>query len=188
MNKYLNPKIYQPRQSCIASFKTFYGIGKIKAAKLNTFLLNHSLQTRFAKNFISTIKPIHGNQFFILVPIENTIRLSIENYMQKKILIFCYQAYRLFQELPTRGQRTKANAKSHSNYNPYKSLQINISFYHTMEIAYKKKELINNERYDELNAYTNAHLQKEKMKGEDQKEKNKKAKQEFIKRQRHVKQ
>jgi len=174
----------QPRQSCIASFQILYGIGKVKATRLNSFLLNHPIQTRFTVNFRDVLYPTGGLDIWRKVPKENKIRLCVENHLRKKTLIFCYQMYRLFQNLPTRGQRTRANGNSIYNLNPYKALRVNLGFYHTLEVAYKKRELLYNGRYDELNAYIEAQAQKEKMKKEDQKLKSRKSKQEFIKKQR----
>lgn len=173
----------QPRQSCIASFQILYGIGKVKATKLNTFLLYHPTQSRFTVHFNDILYPTRGLVLFSQIPIDTKIRLCVENHMRKKILIFCYQMFRLFQNLPTKGQRTRANGNSISNHNPYTSLRINISFYQSLEVAYKKRELLYNARYDELNAFIEAQTQKEKMKKEDKRANNKKARQEYIKNQ-----
>nr|ADZ99052.1 ribosomal protein S13 [Physarum polycephalum] len=174
----------QPRQSCVASFQIFYGIGKIKATRLNSFLLNHPVQTRFTFNFKEVIYPSTGLDIWKKIPKDMKIRLCVENHLRNKILTYCYQMYRLFQNLPTKGQRTKANANAIYNLNPYKALQVNIVFYHALEVAYKKRELLNNERYDELKAFEEAQAQKEKMKKEDQKQKSRRSRQEFIKHQR----
>jgi ribosomal protein S13 len=173
----------QPRQSCITSFQTLYGIGKIKASRLNSFLFNHPIQTRFAYHFMDITHPTSGIEILKKIPWDSKVRLCVANHMRNKISTFCYQAFRLFQNLPTKGQRTKANAKSISNLNPYKSLRINMSFYRSLEVAFKKRELLHNERYDELKVYMEAQVQKEKMKEQDQKQKSRNKKQDFIKKQ-----
>lgn len=174
----------QPRQSCIASFQTLYGIGKIKAAKLNCFLLNHPIQIEFAKHFNEVLYPTAGHDILVKIPLDSKIRLCVENHLRKKILVFCYQMFRLFQNLPTRGQRTRSNANSHYNQNPYKRLRVNLSFYQEYEVAYKKRELLHNARYEELKAFIKSREQHEKMRKEDQKERTRRTRQEFIKNQR----
>ena len=186
MNRYSYTSI-QPRPSCMASFQIFYGIGKIKAMKLNAFLLNHPLQSIFTYDFRNIMYSSTFLDIWQKIPRNNKIRYSIENHLRHKSLIYCYQAYRMFQNLPTKGQRTKANGNSILNCHPYKALQVNLSQYHELEIAYKKKELLENERYDELKIYTETQETKDKMKKVDQKQKKKLSKQTFIKNQRNKK-
>jgi ribosomal protein S13 len=126
------------RRSSISGFKSLYGIGKLKAIKLNCFLLNHPIQAKFSTNFRAVMKEVRQRDLLHLIPVDKKVRLYVENHMQNKILTYCYQAYRLFQNLPTRGQRTKANANAIVNQNPYLALRINISFYHNLQVAYKK--------------------------------------------------
>lgn len=177
----------QPRQSCKACFQVSYGIGKVKAAKLNSFLLNHPNQTLFTYNFQMIMYPSMFLNIWQKIPRDLKIRLCVENHLRNKSDIYCYQTYRLFQNLPTKGQRTKANANSILNNHPYKSLQVNIVNYYQLEIAYKKRELLENERYDELKTYNEAQENKDKMKKEDQKQKKKMSRQTFIKNQKTTK-
>jgi ribosomal protein S13 len=177
----------QPSQSCVASFQVFYGIGKVKATKLNSFLLNHPVQTTFNVDFTDIAYSQGGFDLWTKIPKDLKIRLCVENHLRMKSLIYCYQMFRLFQNLPTRGQRTRANAKSHSNQNPYLSLRINLSLYRKLQVAYKKRELLYNDRFDELTAYIKAQEHQEQMVKEDRKTKNKKTKQNIIKRQKNKK-
>jgi ribosomal protein S13 len=175
------------RPSCIATFNTIYGIGKVKANRLNAFLLNHPTQVEFNKDFITLMQEPLGRQIINRLPLDIKLRLVISRNIKKKILIFCYQAYRLFQNLPTKGQRTKANAGTPSRLNPYLSLRINQAFYPVLAIAYKRRELLYNERFDELKAFNKALLEKEKMEKTDRKQKDKKSLQAHIKNQKNSK-
>jgi hypothetical protein len=97
--------------------------------------------------------------------------------------IFCYQAYRLFQNLPTKGQRTKCNAGTPAHRNPYLSLRVNTLIYPELEIKAKQYELFNNGRFDELKAFNKSLEDKAKMRKADIKAKTKASKQAFIKNQ-----
>jgi ribosomal protein S13 len=121
-----NKRVYfnKSNQSCISGFQSLYGIGKLKATRLNSFLLNHPIQTKYSNNFKSLFNSVRGGDITNNLPLDKKVALHVETHLRKKISIFCYSAFRLFQNLPTRGQRTKANAKSISNHNPYKSLRI----------------------------------------------------------------
>lgn len=165
------------RPTCIATFDTVYGIGKVKAARLNAFLLNHPAQTIFAKDLLSLLQEQKGRNIVNKLFIEKKIRLAVSHNIKNKIFMFCYQAYRMFQNLPTKGQRTHGNAGTPSRLNPYLSLKVNPSLYPVMQIAYKRRELMNNERYDDLKAFNDALVEKEKMKKSDLKQKSKLAKQ-----------
>lgn len=82
--------------------------------------------------------------------------------------------------MPTKGQRTKANGKSHTNQNPYKRLTISLSFYDEFQVAYKRKELVLNGRYLELKKFDQAQIDKEKMKKADKRQSRIRAKQEYM--------
>lgn len=56
-----------------------------------------------------------------------------------------------------------------------------------MQISYKRLELKENDRYDELKAYTEAQEQKEKMHKQDEKQRKLKAKQDYFKKLNHRK-
>lgn len=174
-----NVRIYH-RPSCMATFHTIYGIGKTKAFRLNAFLLNHPDQKVFKNGFEALSYGDLSRNIFYRLFLDKKIRLYVSHQLRDKILTFCYQAYRLFQDLPTKGQRTKANAGTPSRLNPYLSLKINASFYPALSIAYKRRELLYNDRIDELKAFNKALEDKEKMKKADQKQKNKASLQNFI--------
>jgi ribosomal protein S13 len=166
--------------SCVATFQTFYGIGKVRASRINCFLLNHPVQRKFNKDFSVLISQEILRNVFSTLLLDTALRLHYSHFLRDKILIFCYQATRLFQELPTRGQRTRSNAGTPSKRNPYLSLNVNYNFYPALAIAYKRRELMHNGRFDELKAYNNALLEKEKMKKTDKKLKSKSSRENFM--------
>jgi ribosomal protein S13 len=173
-------KIYL-RPSCVATFDTIYGIGKVKASRLNSFLFNHPSQNIFHKDFITLMQEQKGRNIMNKLFLETKIRLNVAHHLRDKIFIFCYQAYRMFQNLPTKGQRTHGNAGTPSRLNPYLTLKVNQSLYPVMQIAYKRRELMTNGRYEELKAFNDALLEKEKMKKIDEKQKSKLSKEKFYK-------
>jgi len=174
-------KKFNDRPSCIATFDSIYGIGKVKAARLNAFLLNHPNQIEFQKTFITLLQEQKGRNIMNKLFIDNKIRLNVAQYMKDKIDIYCYQAYRMFQNLPTKGQRTHGNAGTPSRLNPYLALNVNQNIYHDTNISYKRMEFNLNGRYDDLKAYNDSLVEKEKMKKTDNKQKEKLSKQAFYK-------
>jgi ribosomal protein S13 len=169
------------RPSCVSTFATIYGIGRVKALRLNSFLLNHPNQKQFKKDITSLMYDSVGRNIFTKLFLDKKVRLYVSQTLRDKILIFCYQAYRLFQNLPTRGQRTKANAGTPRRLNSYLSLRINQSFYPVLATAYKRRELFYNGRFDELKAYNKALVEKEKMRKSDRKLRDKASMQNYIK-------
>jgi ribosomal protein S13 len=140
------------RPSCVATFGTIYGIGKLKASRLNNFLLNHPLQREFQGDFVSLMYKGAGRNIINRLFIDKKIRLLVSLALQAKILSYSYQGFRIFQNLPLHGQRTKCNAGTARRLNPYLSLGLNLSFYRALTVSYKRRELFHNERYDELKA------------------------------------
>ena len=143
----------QLRSTCSITFQTLYGIGKSKATKLNMFLLNHPQQKNFKDNLQLTMNTTIGSNILSKIPFGGKVRICVYNHMEKKITTYCYKAHRLFQNLPTRGQRTRTNAQTSRKRNPYNLLEMNLKFFQGASIAYKRLELIHNGRYDELKAY-----------------------------------
>lgn len=180
----MNTKSLHLRRSCIANFKTFYGIGTIKAKSLSRFLLTHPTQDQFTINFDLIRYPTTDSDIWVKIPRDNKIRHLVQHFFQIKFEAFCYQSLRLFQNLPTKGQRTKANGNAILNSNPYKNLQVDLPLYDKMLVLYKRLELKENGRYDELKTYTEAQEQKEKMHKQDEKQRKLKAKQDYFKKQR----
>lgn len=171
--------------SCAACLCIFYGIGKIKASRLNCFLLNHPVQTVFHKDPMTLMNEPIGFNMQTRLPVNKKVCLFVIRRLMKKINIFCYQAYRIFQNLPTKGQRTKANAGTPRRLNPYLSININQKFYHEKEIEYKQLEFRSNGRFKQLEAFNKALEDKEKMQKQDMKTKKKKSIQDFIKKQKN---
>jgi len=176
-NKYL----LQPRQSCVACFQTLYGIGKVKSYKMNCFLLHHPMQAKFTQSFRTIAYSSYPIDYWGQIRKDDAIRISVKHHLELKVMTFCYQAYRLFQDLPTKGQRTKCNGKSHVNNNPFKVLLANTNVYKTLQVEYKKRELFLNGRFSELKAYTEAQEQTKKMIKADIKQKKNAARQQYMK-------
>lgn len=59
----------------------------------------------------------------------------------------------MFQKLGSRGQQTRSNSKSQSNYDPFLALKTENPTYAASVILYKKKNLILNDRQEELKKY-----------------------------------
>jgi len=163
------------RPSCIASLASIYGIGKVRAKRLNCFLLNQPNQKEFRKHLRAILFTEVGRNVFGRTFIDKKLRLFIALKLKQKIRIFCYQAYRLFQGLPTKGQNTKANGGTPSRLNHYLALKINLKFYNKNVIRYKRKELLNNGRFEELKSYNESLLEDAKKVKESRKQKAKKA-------------
>lgn len=172
---------FQYRQSCVSTINSIYGLGRVKASRLNSFLLNHPDQTIFHKDFTTLLQESKGRNIMNKLFIETKIRLNVSQHLRDKINVFCYQAYRMFQDLPTKGQRTHGNAGTPSHLNPYLSLNINQDFYHAKRVEYKRQELLNNARHEELKTFNDELVNKEKMKKVNEKRKSKLSKQTFYK-------
>lgn len=141
------------RSGCRTTFQTLYGIGKVKANKINIFLLNHPRQLEFSSDLHSFMNSSVGSNILSKLSFGGKVRMRVYLYLEKKINNFSYKAHRLFQKLPTKGQRTRANANTSKNRNPYQILELNLKFFKKYEVIYKRLELIHNKRYDELKIY-----------------------------------
>lgn len=171
------------RPTYLATFATIYGIGKIKARRLNNFLL-HLPNLRCTEQNIKDLvqKPLGRNMFTQLF-IGKRVRLFNALRLQSKLVIFTYFGLRLFQNLPIKGQRTKCNAGTPRRLNPYLSLKIEWKIYPELKIEYKKLELKHNSRFDELTAFNQSLVQEQKMKKTEKKLKKKIANQQYMKEQ-----
>jgi len=159
------------RPSCITTFQTLYGIGKVKASKINCFLLNHPNQMGFKDDLQITMNSYIGSNILSKIPLGGKVRMSVYTQLEKKINTYSFKGHRLFQKLPTKGQRTRTNARTSKKRNPYQILELNLKFFKVAEIQYKRLELIHNCRYDELKNY-----EKRLQTGDDVIQKNKKNK------------
>jgi len=141
------------RPSCITTFRTLYGIGQSKAKKINGFLLNHPSQQKFENDIQIILSTTIGANILTRIPFGGKVRMTIYNNLEKNIINFNYKAKRLFQNLPTKGQRTRANACTSRNRNPYQIVELNEKFFKENATKYKRIELMHNQRYDELKAF-----------------------------------
>lgn len=95
------------RRSCVANFKTFYGIGTIKAKSLSRFLLNHPVQDQFTINFDLIRYPTTESDIWLKIPRDNKIRHLVQHFFQIKFEAFCYQSLRLFQNFLQKDKELK---------------------------------------------------------------------------------
>jgi len=100
---------------------------------------------------------------------------------EKKIKAQTYQAYRLFQGLPTKGQRTRANGNTPRHYNPFLAIGLDDSYYKEQQPVFKMLELSLNERTDELKAFKKAQEDNLKDRKKDRRQRQKERREEFIK-------
>jgi ribosomal protein S13 len=164
------------RPSYTGTFATVYGIGLTKAKRLTAFLLAHPTQHFEFQNKIVSM--------FSVLPVDRQIRVALSTRLRKQFTSTCYRAYRIFQNLPANGQRTKANGNTPRRVNHYLKLDINPEYFKRYSIVYKRKELKNNGRLDELKNYNKLQIETAKQSKADRKLKNKKAREDIIKQQR----
>lgn len=103
----MNTKSLLIRRSCIANFKTFYGIGAIKAKSLNRFLLNHPMQNQFTISFDLIRYPRSDSDIWLKIPKDNKIRHLVQHFFKQKFEAFCYQSFRLFQDFLRKDKELK---------------------------------------------------------------------------------
>jgi ribosomal protein S13 len=161
-----------------ASLASVYGIGKTKAKCINGFFLNHPAQTIFDRELYYIMNDTLGRNLISKLSLDMKLKLKISKRIRRKLRIFCYPAFRLMQGLPQNGQRTKSNAGTPSHYNPYLTLNVNLKDYPKIVYAYKKRELLHNERFNELKSLSIVDQTAEKQLSK--RAKRKKAQQEYI--------
>ena len=103
--------------------------------------------------------------------------------LQNKIKTHCYSVYRLFQNLPMKGQRTRANSGTPKHFNPYLSLKIDEKFYKERIVFFKKLEFRLNNREKQLRAFNENLAQEAKELKKTRKQKTKEKRQQFFKNQ-----
>jgi ribosomal protein S13 len=161
-------------QKMTRSFKSIYGIGKIKARRLTTFMLKKPQKNSFettVRNEYSKKRVFY--QIFNRLFLDRAVRYFVYLNIKHKLQIFLYSAYRLFQELPQKGQRTKANAHGPKNYNPFFALKMHSeNVKEKIKFVYRRKELFLNRKTKQLTEYINQYM---KFAGKDEKKSLKKA-------------
>jgi ribosomal protein S13 len=153
----------RPFLSCVSSFQRIYGIGRVRAKCINTFLLNHPRQLGFHREFNTILRSNVCIRIPFSMGTERALRLYIVQKLQDKILIFTYPMYRLFQNLGMKGQSSRSTGKR-SKKNPYLVLNLNPSFYTSLSIAYYRRQLIHNGKPEELKKFDKSLIEKEKNK------------------------
>lgn len=99
------------RNNIVLTFAGLFGVGRVKAEKISSFLNIHPLAKikDLLQHFDSlNIVKEYGN----LLRIEYFLRLRIFRLIKRKEIINSYQAVRKAMGLPSRGQRTHTNAKT----------------------------------------------------------------------------
>lgn len=119
--------------------------------------------------------------FMSKIILGERIRQFIFKKYKRKIVAQTYQAFRLFQNLPTKGQRTRANANTPRHYNPFLALNIDNSYYQEQQPLFKDLELTLNERTEELKALKKAEDEKRKNRKKDRRQQLKEQREKFIK-------
>lgn len=100
--------IRSTKNSALATFQNIYGIGFKSSKKYNAFYLNHPSAKRIKnlKTFSST-KNVFRSRF-----LDYYAKRTVFRNLLKKVEISTYSGLRMFSSLPSRGQRTKTNAKT----------------------------------------------------------------------------
>lgn len=188
-----NIRYEHKNKNTISSFLSIYGFGKIKAKRLTEYMLTKNRGTTRRKNNnkfkINIVNFLYAKRkvFYFLFntqKLDKKLRYESFRNLKRKIEVFAYPAYRLFQRLPQKGQRTRANAHGPKHYNPFYSLGLHSpELKRKLEFMYKRKELFLNRRQRQLREYVAKYkaAKQKKMQKEARKQKTKLAKQNYIK-------
>jgi ribosomal protein S13 len=175
------------------SFLSIYGIGKIKAKRLIEYMMTKNRGTtrrrknnRFKTNIVHLLYAKRRVFYHLFNRERLDKRLRYQSFIsvKRKIEVYAYTAYRLFQRLPQKGQRTRANAHGPKHYNPFYVLGLHSAqLQRTLEFLYKRKELFLNRRQRQLREYIEKYKisKLKKVQKEAKKQKKKLAEQNFIK-------
>jgi ribosomal protein S13 len=174
----------QTRTSCVATLSTIYGIGNIKAQRINSFLLNSSKQLTFNKE-LSRIFSEYPGANILNIPIDVKIRINKAKNLLKMYSLITYKSLRMFQGLPARGQRTHGNSGTPSRIMPFKLLNIQHKNFSKLEILYKRKEFMLNGRFEQLQAYNRSLEENIAQSKEEEKNSRKKKRESFMKTQKN---
>lgn len=104
-------------RSLLASLRTIYGVGRVRAKKLSDFLLNHPNRGKSKTNLVSISNNLDVQKLFKAVTICSQLKAEVFSDLERKANIKCYKAKRILQNLPSRGQRTHANAGTQNRLN-----------------------------------------------------------------------
>ncbi len=112
-------------KSCFSTFNSIYGVGKIRAKKLTAFYkyspnkrkFGHRLKRpkekiKYKEDFRFLVNRNLGRNIFNNSFFDIKVRLYVAKRMMEKITIFCYKAFRMFQNLPT-GDKEQERMREH---------------------------------------------------------------------------
>jgi hypothetical protein len=170
----------RPYLSCVSTFQTQFGIGKTRATRINAFLLNHPLQVIFGKQLHYLLKGDILMGMSTAINIRDPLRLEVVRNLEAKIKIFTYPMFRMFQNLPMSSGASKSTGKR-NQLNPYLCHNINKDFYADYANKYYRRQLVHNDKPDQLKVFDNALLENEKNKKKIRKELTKRTRQAYQK-------
>lgn len=159
----LNQLQFEKKKTTLSSLRECYGIGTATSKKLNAILLNHPEAKEFKYDLNKLVRSKEGKNVFSL-PSENQLRSKEFNSLLKISEIKTYRAFRQFQNLPSRGQRTHTNGQtSKKNIPPMFRLKINKDIAEGYLVKFKKIEYLRNGRSEEYNAFVKNEISKKKQ-------------------------
>jgi len=164
----------------VSTLSSMYGIGKVHARKLNQIFGFKNDAINFGENFVDFIDKPRIRDIISTIILGAKVREYAFNKWKDKIKARIYPAYRLFQNLPTKGQRTRANGNTPKHYNPFLKLNVNNIYYEQQKPLFKEKELFLNDRAEELKQHKKDQVDRKKNRKKDLKEQLKKRREQFI--------
>lgn len=174
------------RPTFLATFNTIFGIGLIKAKRLESFLLARPY-TKGQIDFYELLTSRVGYKILYSMPVERRLKLFIAKYLKRQYQSYHYKTYRILQGLGANGQRTKANAKTPKRFNHYRHLNLEGNFLESITPVYKKRELFINARFNEYKSYSQSLVEDKALKKKQKKQKAKQAREQYYKNQKNRK-
>lgn len=176
----------RPRPTFLATFNTIFGIGLLKAKRLESLLLARPF-TKGEIDFYELLTSRVGYKILYSMPVERRLKLFIAKYLERQYLTYHYKTYRVLQGLGANGQRTKANARTPKRFNHYTHLNLGRACIEVGTPHYRKKELFLNERFNEYKVYAQTQIDDKAQKKEQKKLRAKQAREQYYKNQKNQK-
>jgi ribosomal protein S13 len=159
----LNQLQFEKKKTTYSSIKDCYGIGHKTSKKLNSILLNKPNAREFKYDLNKLVRSKEGKSIFSL-PSEISLRSKEFNNILHLAEIKTYRAFRQFQNLPSRGQRTHTNSQtSKKQVYPMLRLKINKDIAEGYYVKFKKLEFLRNGRSEEYNSFVKNQNTKKKF-------------------------
>lgn len=179
----LNQIKFSKKKTTYSSFMDCYGVGSKTSKKLNAILLNKPNAKEFKYDLNNLVRTKEGKNIFSL-PSEISLKSLEFNNLLHLAEIKTYKAYRQFQNLPSRGQRTHTNSQTaKKQLNPMLRLKINKDIAEGYYVKFKKLEFLKNSRSEDYNSFVKNQSTKKgfKKKKYSQKDKNLKKDKKIVK-------